>query len=477
MNVQSAKSSGVRPVILTFSISKNELAGLSADFSVLPLMEVDGSIFVRNVDGSGKIDFATQSAIAIVADKSSLSPADQCALEIWAKDQSLSIPVVDFRQFDNGLILSLFLKTNALARANADLLQKLATLREVHEELQNSYDEIRTCLSDEGLLLPKCGFYNEPDPDFVVPDGTSTVQQPLPIEYRRISGVSLYNPASVPSSAKGFVNVELYLPDDDSVEHVWRAKFTEFKAGWVTFTFEKRKGAFLRRNAALRVVYETEVGSAPRFAMGTAPVMPEKAAVIDGQTQPRALALKCWVSAAGAPLAVTNQMWPTIHIGSAHIGSARQTHLEISIDKNLEVIDVRRLGEQGEMKPVVRDAEGRWILVHPFERAPTVAKLSGVCPKGTKSIAAQVETVNELAGVVEYALAIGGHNGNASLGNLVETARWTRLPAVTSSEIRLDLDEPLSRCRDLILLTRLPEDGRADYCWARFKRIYLEGLF
>jgi hypothetical protein len=472
MNVRSAKSPSVHPVVLTFCLSKNELAGLSRDFSILPLIEIGGAISIQNVDGSGKIDFPTQSAVAILADKSLLPPKNQRKLEIWAKDQGLSIPLVDFRQFDSGLILSLSLKTNVLARANADLLQKLATLREVHEELQNSYDELRTCVSDEGLLLPKCGFYNEPAPDVAVPDGTSTVQQPLPIEYRRISGISLYNVASVPSDAEGFVNLELYLPDDDSVEHVARAEFKELSPGWVTFAIEKRKGAFLRRNAALRVTYETEAGNAPRFAMGKAPVRPEKAAVIDGQTQSRALALKCWVSAAGAPLAITNEMWPTIHTGSE-----RPRRLEISIDNNLEVIDVRRLGEQGEMKPVVRDANGRWILVHPFERTPTVAKLSNVCPEGTKVVAAEVETVNKLAGVVEYALAIGDHDENAPLDDLVETVQWTCLPAVTSSEIRLDLDEPLNACRDLILLTRLPENGSPDYCWARFKRIYLEGHF
>ncbi len=154
-----------------------------------------------------------------------------------------------------------------------------------------------------------------------------------------------------------------------------------------------------------------------------------------------------------------------------------QTHLEISIDKSLEVIDVRRLGEHGEMKPVVRDADGRWILVRPFGRVPTIAKLSGVCPKGTKVVAAEVETVNELAGMVEYALAIGDYQGNASLENLAETVQWTRLPAATSSEIRLDLDEPLSGSRDLILLTRLLDHGSPDYCSACFKRIYLEGLF
>jgi len=152
MNVRSAKSPSVHPVVLTFGLSKNELAGLSRDFSILPLIEIGGAISIQNVDGSGKIDFSTQSAVAILADKSLLPPKNQRKLEIWAKDQGLSIPLVDFRQFDSGLILSLSLKTNALARANADLLQKLATLREVHEELQNSYDELRTCVSDEGLL-------------------------------------------------------------------------------------------------------------------------------------------------------------------------------------------------------------------------------------------------------------------------------------------------------------------------------------
>jgi hypothetical protein len=468
MNTRGAESHSVRSVLLTFSLSEKESASLSADFSVVPLVHMDGGIFVSNANGSGKIDFATQNAIAIVANKSPLPEEDKRKLEVWAG--TLSVPVVDISQFDRNLVLSLAQKANTLARSSADLLQKLATLREVHEELQNSYDELRTFIGDEGLLLPKCGFYNEPDPDFAVPDGTSTVQQSIPIEYRRISAISLYNAASVPSFAEGFVNLELYLPDDDSVRHVWRSRFKEFKPGWVTFSFEKRKGAFSRRNAAIRLTYQTEVGHAPRFSLGTAPVRPEKAAVIDDQPQSRALALKCWVSMAGAPLAITNQMWPVIHIGST-----RPTHLEIAIDDNLDVIDLRRLDDQPES--VVRDAVGRWIMVHPFERAPTIAKLSNVCPKGTKAIAAEVETVNELAGVVEYALAISDDYENPSLDNLVNAVQWTPLPSATSSEIRLDLDEPLSASRGLMLLTRLPEDGKSDYCWARFKRICLEGQF
>jgi len=92
-------------------------------------------------------------------------------------------------------------------------------------------------------------------------------------------------------------------------------------------------------------------------------------------------------------------------------------------------------------------------------------------------VAAEVETVNKLAGVVEYGLAIGNHYENAPLDDLVKTVQWTCLPAATSSEIRLDLDEPLNTCGDLILLTRLPKGGTPDYCWARFKRIYLEGQF
>lgn len=360
------------------------------------------------------------------------------------------------------------------SRINADLLLQLAEIRKAHEELQNVYDGLRSFISDQAAARPKMSFCATPDQDGSSTDeGARIIVQILPVEMRRLCGVSINIAAPPPEYADGWLEAEVFSPDDDIISFRWSVPYTTITTGWLTLALEQ-EGSFLRRAASLRICFSTTAGRPPSLSLGRTLLRSDKAAVTDGHQGIRPLALRIWTSMPGAPLMITGQMMPSFRVERQRI-----TYLELTFDLDLEFSNVRHADHKLAFEPIVLNEERGQMLVHPTRDGPTVARLRRAVPAGTRDIFAEVETVNERAGEIEYAIAVVPFSSSFTvdeLNRLSNDVEWTTLPALSSSTIALSC-ESQSRPSDLLLLTRLPIGGVPDYCWSYFKRVYFRGLF
>lgn len=469
MNLSVLNNEGIPSQLLACNIPKNRADELSNDFLVWNLDLGPDTSCLTDPEGNPNVEFINHGILFVLHSRaSSTVEQEEEKLQAWCLANAITAPIINVDSISTEVLSTLASSITDNHRQTTSCIRQLARLREVHEELQNSYDELRTFVSDEGLLTPKVGFTNEPALDQVLPLDTKVVQQILPTELRRLTGVSLYNPFDPPSDATGSLRIDLFAPGDDRIEYTWREDVANFKKGWVTFAFDKRKGSFLRRNVAIRLTYEGGNFNGPNFAFGIMQVQPSKAALVDGQPQASALALRTWISLSGAPLAVTSQMWPTVRADGSPIG-----RLELALDGDLDVQDVLRMADRLDFKPIIWDKNRRWIFVHPLSHSPTIARIPDACPKGTRRIIAEVETVHEAAAAVEYGIAVGTDEDYET----VLPEAWSRLPPMVNSEIILELDRPLGRAHSLLLFTRIAESASSDNCWSHFKRIYFEGAF
>ena len=468
MDLLSGSLSLELPHVLAYELSAVDEARLAQYFTVWRLTAEEGVLSVSNADANGGSRFVNHGIIFVAYRHSSMEADPKSDLHAWCLEKAITSPIVDLGSVTIEVLRTLAAQISDSSRQMASYVRQLASLREVHEELQNSYDELRTFVFDEGLLVPKVGFCNEPDHERAVLSGVMVVQQVLPIELRRLTGISLYNSADVLPGANGAIKVDLFTPSDDRIEYSWSQDISGLKKGWLTFAFDKRKGSFLRRNAAIRITFDSSHHDGPTLAFGVLKVRPNKAAVADGKIQETALALRAWVSLSGAPLTIASQMWPTVREDRIPVG-----RLELTLDGDLDVQDVLHMADHLNFRPIVWDKNRRWIFVHPLGHSPTIARLQDVCPRGTRRIVAEVETIHEEAAAVEYGIAVG----SADDDQIVLPETWTRLPPKVSSEIQLELDRPLGRAHSLLLFTRIAEGTVPDNCWAHFKRVYFEGAF
>ena len=355
---------------------------------------------------------------------------------------------------------------------------RLAELRTVHEEVQNSYNALRNYVYENGFAPPRIGFINVPDADggVTLPDIVSEVAQPLPVELSSLCGFALYLPAPVRRFSEGRLHVELRVAEDDAVRYLWHVPYDKLTLGWITFAFEQT-GQFWRRTPLLYLRFETVVGHSPLFSLGPPQLRPDKVAVINGVAGTRALAFKTWQSIPGAPLTVTNQMWPTIRL------DRQVTQIELAINEDLNVVKVPGQEERTNFELVTLLADQRRLQVHPLEDMVSVAHLPLIVPAGASALVAEVETGNEKAGRIEYALAVMPAEDAGSIsvaGELPPSAQlsdWVVLPPLTRGTVLLRLTRPVRETSDLLLLTRLAEGESSAYGWAQFLKVCFKGLF
>lgn len=443
-------------------------------FVVFSLAEENGRLVLLDQDGRSAAAYPPQNLAAVVVEPGE-DIANITRAQGWIAHHGLDTQLVEHSNDLGDLLHTLSARIHKASRQNAELMLRMAELRKVHEELQNSYDGLRTYIATQGLALPSVGFINVPDPEGIsLSEAAVEVIQPLPLEFRSLCGISLYLEHELPKFAEGSLEVEVFASDEDGVGFSWNTPFHAIQPGWMTFAFEQR-GNFLRNTAALRLTYKPVTGHGPLFALGRPQLRLDKSAIVDGQRIGRALALKAWTSIPGVPLNVHGQMWPTIRIDERQI-----TRIEMILDDDVPIADIRRVNERFEYQPITRFPNS--IGVHPIGTEPTVAELVEICPAGTREVFADVETVNERGGPVEYALILRpeefpAHPTDSEILALTDTAEWTFLPSKVNGMLSISLDAPLRRPASLWLMTRLPPEAQTDFCWARFKRIYFKGRF
>lgn len=424
-------------------------------------------------DAGAPLVYPPQNAVAVVSG----SPQNR-ALAAWYEQAGLEAPLTTHAAELPALLTGFAAARSKAAAMNTDLMVRLAELRAVHEEVLNGYNALRNFVAENGLAPPRPGFLNLPEADgeITLDEGVVEVVQPLPVDMRSMCGFALYLPAAVPQFTRGVLQVYLAAAEDDGLLLHWEVPYARLPQGWVTFAFEQ-SDRFWRKTPVLRLCFETEAGIEPRFSLSQPQLREDKGAMINNVRNARSLAFKTWISIPGAPLAVTNQMWPAIKPRS-ELGS----QIEIVLHEGLTVTTVPGQEERSGFQVVTLLPEQCRLQVHPFENMVSTACLPRACLAGTSVIIAGVETAHPNAGQIEYALAVAPPGGSEFVTEdgcpaNAQISDWTALPPETPSQIRLRLNRPLRAAADLYLMTRLSPGEVSNYGWAQFHRISLRGQF
>ena len=420
------------------------------------------------------LTYPPQNVIAIV--HAGEAPAE---LLRWRDEAGIDAPLVAHMPDTPSALAAVSRRLARAAGRNAELILRLAELRAVHEEVQNSYNALRNYVCENSLVPPRLGFINQPDTDSsaVLPESVSEVLQPLPVDSRSLCGVSLYLAAQTPSSAEGRLLVDLVAAEDDDIRLSWRASYKELTQGWVTFAFEQNE-RFWRKSPVLRLRFETVTGPVPLFGMAKPQLRQDMAARVNGQLGSRPLALQVWQSVPGAPLNVSSQMWPVVLMDRKPV-----SQIELTIDETLAVADILNQAAQDGFQRITLLPARKRIQVHPVEGQISVACLFETCPPGTSRVVVEMETDSPNAGQVEYAIAVLSPEQTQLAGRLgklpedIAASDWVELPPAVTGSVALSLPETLQSPGDLYLMTRLLQGQSSAYGWAQFLRVSFQGTF
>lgn len=443
------------------------------DFTLFDLREEGGDLRIRNQAGL-LLDYPAQSLLALVT-PFDVDPATRNRLRDWLARHDLDVAIAAHRPDLRDMLEALARKMTQFAASAAGQARKLAALRIVHEQLQNSYDNLRQFIGDHAPAVPSASFVNLPDPDMVTIGGPFfSIYQPLPVDFHSLCGVSLYVARAASIGASGRIQVQLFASDQKDQQLCWDTPIEKFQPGWVNFVFEQG-GLGPRSSAALRVICSDVRGAAPVFALGRRQFRADKSAIVDRQSLDRALALKAWTSIPGAPLGLARQIWPVVNLEPRPVN-----RLDLAFGEALEFVDLLGVNRRHGSKLITPLADE--LSVHPAIGTPVIAEIAAAAPPGCVEIIAQVETVNKEAAAVEYAMmlrpdGLPRNAGGADIVALSQTAEWLQLPACNMGILRISLDRPLSAPADLWLMSRLPPRTPPNFCWARFKRVTFQGVF
>ena len=125
------------------------------------------------------LTYPPQNVIAIV--HAGEAPAEPLR---WRDEAGIDAPLVAHMPDTPSALAAVSRRLARAAGRNAELILRLAELRAVHEEVQNSYNALRNYVCENSLVPPRLGFINQPDTDSsaVLPESVSEVLQPLPVD-------------------------------------------------------------------------------------------------------------------------------------------------------------------------------------------------------------------------------------------------------------------------------------------------------
>jgi hypothetical protein len=466
--------------VIVFGLTPDQFGAYADRFDVYVLTtQPRGPLVLRPAPAGPALEFPPQNVIAIVA-------ADAAQAEIaagWAREAKLDAASVVHGPHVPSLLVPLARRVARSARLAGDLALRLATLRGVHESLQNAYDGVRGFVQERGLATPSVGFLALPDPDGArAPPTAAVIAQYIPCDFRSLCGIALHVPAAAARGAEGTLDVELTSPENPALRVDWRVGYRDLPEGWANFVFEG-DAAVARSGTLLRLRWNTVADAAPGCSLARPHPRPDRCALVDGARLDRPLAFRAWTRVPGAPLTLTAQLWPAFYPGAEAARPPRGTRIEILARDDFDVEDVRRLHETLEFRPVLKITRQRRILVHPLGRLPTVARIPLGCPAGTREIRAEVETDNERAADLEYGIALHAKplpvaDGERPTGfDFSGPSDWVVLPAKTPGTLVIELDAPLAEPGDLFLVTRCPPGSTSDLGWAHFNRLSVIGDF
>lgn len=352
------------------------------------------------------------------------------------------------------------------ARRSTRFMRELGLLRQQHEEIQASFQNLEQFVYRHGphhrtletTLSPVSGQLP------ITLRGGSQLVQRLPGSSVGLSDLAIHVSNDTPP-ADGMLNISLLSPDTNETLAIWEVPATRLAHGWLRFSLDRPLGPD-PISLTLNVNYQ---GSGiVRLSSAVQHPEPRFHPEVDGQaieTLP-ALQLWRWIAGAHAPIPVHAML---------QVGGRNRLR-RIEPEMLATATDIATLNS-----PLPMFQSGDALLVHVIPKQTICGFLSGLALEGTRQVFATLATRHPEGPPVEYQLALLPQDQRPHKpGRLPDfdprlSSGWIGLAPEEEGQAHVLLEQPLDRPHDIYLMTRLPRGhSRNDYGWSTFSNICLQ---
>ena len=383
-------------------------------------------------------------------------------LKFSAPDAMACKTPVDFAEIQSWLVRRLVKAQTEMALRNSSLMRSLCVVRAEHEAVQEAFQRLESYAYATSLATRQIALALEPRKNELLKIGVgpaAEVRQLIPVSSLGVCDLAIHV-LQVPSTQNGTLDVSLSTLEDACVVGTWSITSSQIRPGWLRLGLERALSAD-ERSLSVSLLWS----GAGEITLSLAEPHPE----------PRWCAIQRKKSASG-PLSM--KMWRSFP-GTRAVPAAN-SQLNASVESRVRMLysdDLRKVESAGSSQEGIWfDEGGNSLLVHPVMGAVAWARLSQVIPAGTVQIFADVETKNEKAGPVEYAIAVAPSAGKSRKGAPLQfkqgaISEWVCVDAMTQSQVHLHFDPAVQADHDLYLGTRLKAGDSNAFCWAHFRKI------
>lgn len=352
------------------------------------------------------------------------------------------------------------------AQRSTRFMRELGLLRQQHEEIQASFQNLEQFVYRQGPQHRKLETTLSPvsgQLPITLRNGSRLVQR-LPGSSVGLSDIAVQISNETPPS-EGVLNVSLLSPDTNETLAIWEVPAARLTQGWLRFSLDRALGPDTI-SLMLNVAYQGR--DTIRLASAVQHPEPRFHPEVDGQPVETLPALQIWRWIAGARAPVPANAFIQVG-GKNRLRRVERDTLATAI--NLETLhDTVPLFQSGDA-----------LLVHVLPDQTACGILAGLALPGVRQVFASLLTRHAEAPPVEYQLALLPQDQRPHQPGLLPvfdpalSSGWIRLQPEEEGQAHVLLPELLDRPHDLYLMTRLPRGHSSNhYGWSTFSNICLQ---
>jgi hypothetical protein len=348
-----------------------------------------------------------------------------------------------------------------MAQRNTALMRDLSVVRSEHEAVQEAFQRLENYAYASSMLARQLALCLEPqEASLKAGKGRSgEIRQLLPTSSAGLCDVAVHL-THIPREAQGQLEISLQTLEDGQAAGKWTIAASQLRPGWLRLGLEQALSADDRSIALLmQWTGNGEIG----LSQASPHPEPRWCVQVGGKAMQGPLGVKVWRCFPGT------RALPAAH-ARVNAFTEPQTHM-------LYADTLRKVENLGSIPDGIAFNEHlNSLLVHPVVGKTIWARLSGAIPAGVARISADIETRNDKAGPVEYALAVAPATEKARSAKTLQfkagmVSDWVRVDTTMQSQAHLNLLEAVASDHDLYLGTRLPPGASNAFCWANFSKI------
>ncbi len=364
------------------------------------------------------------------------------------------------------LVLQLTKAQQQGAQRSTRFMRELGLLRQQHEEIQASFQNLEQFVYRHGPQQRKLETTLSPvsgQLPITLRNGSRLVQR-LPGSSVGLSDIAIQISNETPP-AQGVLSVSLLSPDTNETLAIWEVPAARLTQGWLRFSLDRALGPDTI-SLMLNVAYQGR--DTVRLASAVQHPEPRFHPDVDGQSIETLPALQIWRWIAGARAPISANAFLQVG-GKNRLRRVERDMLATAI--NLDTLN--------DTVPLFQSGDA--LLVHVAPAHTACGILAGLALPGVQQVFATLQTRHAEAPRVEYQLALlpqkqrPHHPGRLPAFDPALSSGWISLQPEEEGQAHVLLPRPLDSLHDIYLMTRLPRGMSSNhYGWSTFSNICLQ---